>query len=352
MSKSQGPSPSNCLENWFKYRLPGGKEVFSGASHKLCDGIAKGFVIAPFRNPSEGLKTIPCSHPLEDCDLKPQKCHMPKSTSREEHRDEVEYIVASLNDHSGKTVASRVINVPLAIDLNETFRNLCESYPNAFVFMFSTPETGTWIGASPELLLRKEGDQVTTMALAGTRIAGQNAEWDIKNLEEQRMVTDFISDKLSRYCKSIKISQPYTRQAGKVEHICTEIKATVASHSVDENDRELDSMKDLANVLCDLSPTPAVCGSDRKASMHIIEEKEKHDRGMYGGFCGPCSLNGSTEFYVNLRSAKCNDSEICVFAGGGITRMSEPDSEWEETEIKSKTIIDQLKILENNDAEL
>lgn len=342
MSKLQGPSPSNCLENWFKYRLPGGNEVFGGASHKLCDGIAKGFVIAPFRNPSEGLKTIPCSHPLEDCDLKPQKCHMPKSTSREEHRDEVEYIVASLNDNTGKTVASRVINVPLAIDLNATFNNLCESYPNAFVFMFSTPETGTWIGATPELLLQKEGNQVSTMALAGTRIAGQNAEWDIKNLEEQRMVTDFITDKLSPYCKSIKISQPYTRQAGTVEHICTDITATLASHSSDENNGNQIPLNALSDILCDLSPTPAACGSDRESSMHIIEEKEKHGREMYGGFCGPCFLNGVTEFYVNLRSAKCNENEVCVFAGGGITRMSDPESEWQETEMKSKTIINQL----------
>lgn len=347
MSKLQGLNPSNCLENWFKYRLPGGKEVFSGASPEVCEGITKGFVIAPFRNPYEGLKTIPCSCPLTDFDIKPRKCHIPESTTKEEHRNEVEHIVAFLNDHSGKTVASRVINVHFSIDLNETFGNLCESYPNAFVFMFSTPETGTWIGATPELLLREEGNNVTTMALAGTRTAGQNTEWDIKNMEEQRMVTDFISDRLSRYCKSIKISQPYTRQAGSVEHICTDISAILAIHSSDENIGNQISLNTLANILCDLSPTPAVCGSDREASMLIIEDNEKHHREMYGGFCGPCSLNGKTEFYVNLRSAKCSEREICVFAGGGITRMSEPESEWQETEMKSKTIVDQLKTLNN-----
>jgi len=76
--------------------------------------------------------------------------------------------------------------------------------------------TGCWIGASPELLLEASGNGVKTMALAGTRAAGESREWDCKNLEEQQMVTDFISETLSGNGLDISISPLYTRNAGKV----------------------------------------------------------------------------------------------------------------------------------------
>lgn len=325
--------------------MPGTSETYGGASENLITGLGEGFAVAPFCNPAMGLVTIPDELPLREEYVRPLPSPVPESTTREEHRIEVERIKSSLRGDTGKIVASRAIRFDCSVDLADTFQSLCDAYPEAFVFMFSTPQTGTWIGASPELLLSKKGQKVGTMSLAGTRPAGTEGDWDIKNREEQEMVTDFISDMLSEYCSAIAYSKEYTRKAGNVEHICTEITATLSDTALKEDTGDKESLKALEGILCRLSPTPAVCGSDREQSMRIISETERHDREMYGGFCGPCALHGETAFYVNLRSAKCRADAVCVYAGGGITRRSEPDIEWEETEIKSQTMIRNLKKL-------
>ena len=273
--------------------------------------------------------------------LSPEKTLLPESTTRENHRKEVDAIVESLRGNSGKTVAARAIRIERVTDVDATFRILCEDYPDAFVFCFSTPDTGTWIGASPELLLKKENSNIQTMALAGTRPSGTDGEWDMKNREEQEMVTHFIESCLSTRCNGIKTGKTYTKQAGSVEHICTPISAILHAHGDHSHDE--DTYQTLGELLCDLSPTPALCGSDREASMRLIERLEDFDREMYGGFCGPCDIDGKTEIYVNLRSAKCSDTATCVYAGGGITHLSRADEEWNETEIKSRTIINKLK---------
>lgn len=314
--------------------MPGASESIGGTSHTVAKGLTEGFVVAPFRNPADGLFTIPHDYPLREEDIAVHNSTIPGSTTREEHRREVESIKAFLKSKPGKIVASRAIRIERKIQLSDTFNTLCEAYPDAFVFMFSTPHTGTWIGATPELLLRKDGNRVMTMALAGTRQAGEDGEWDIKNREEQQMVTEHITQMLSNDCTTISYSRPHTLRAGNVEHICTDITAT------------LSDVPHLEEILCRLSPTPAVCGSDRIESMRIIRETERHDREMYGGFCGPCELGCKTAMFVNLRSAKCSENELCVYAGGGITLLSDADAEWEETEIKSKTIINKLKTSE------
>lgn len=325
--------------------MPGASKTYGGASENVITGIGEGFAVAPFCNPGAELLTIPNDFPLREEYIRPWPSPVPDSTTREEHRIEVESIMSSLRGDTGKIVASRAIRIDCRVDLTDTFQSLCDAYPMAFVFMFSTTQTGTWIGASPELLLSKKGQKVSTMSLAGTRPAGTEGDWDIKNREEQEMVTDFISDMLSEYCSAIAYSKEYTREAGNVEHICTEITATLSDAALKDDTGGKESLKALEGILCRLSPTPAVCGSDREQSMRIIRETEHHDREMYGGFCGPCSLHEETAFFVNLRSAKCSAEAVCVFAGGGITRRSDPDAEWEETEIKSQTMIRNLKKL-------
>lgn len=336
MSKLLGLNPSNCLVNWFRYRLPGDTEVYSGSSEEIIKGLGKGFVIAPFSDPQAGLVTIPCRGPLPDNALTAEEADIPASTSKDSYLNEVETIIRALAGEKGKIVAARVIRIDMRISLSATFDALCEAYPHAFVFMFSTPATGTWIGASPELLLTAEGMHLKTMALAGTRAVASGLEWDRKNIEEQEMVADFIVSTLSRHCVNVKAEASMTCMAGPVEHICTPIAADIPDVS-----RPLHMA--LETILASLSPTPALCGSDREKSMRVIAATESFPREMYGGFCGPCGIDGKTAFYVNLRSAKCSPESICVFAGGGITNRSVPEEEWNETEMKSKTIINKLK---------
>ena len=346
MSKLPGLNPSNYSVNWFKYRLPNATEVVSGGSQRILKGFAKGFVIAPFSDPDDGLLTIP--HDICDITSKftPEPSLLPSSTTREEYEDEVRFIIRSLGNNRGKTVAARIIRIECHVDLEATFDNLCYAYPEAFVFMFSTPSTGTWIGASPELLLRMEGEFLSTMALAGTRyFSGYEKEWDEKNLDEQAMVTEFIIESLIRRCGAVTAGKTYTKRAGQIEHICTPISAYMP-HTDLADEYEESYINRLRQLLTELSPTPALCGSDRARSLEVIRKCERFSREMYGGFCGPYDIEGISAFFVNLRSAKVSTDAVCIYAGGGITALSIPEEEWKETEMKSKTIINKLKTSE------
>ena len=329
--------------NRFKYRLPYSTDIISGGSERVLKGFAKGFVIAPFAHPEEGLMTIPFDISNPDLIFEPEDSHIPSTTTREDYEEEVCSIINALADNRGKTVAARTIRINTHINLDSTFDNLCFAYPDAFVFIFSTSSTGTWIGASPELLLRKDGDFVSTMALAGTRpVSLIETEWDEKNLDEQAMVTDFITDTLSRHCGTVTSGKTYTKKAGIIEHICTPISAFMPNSDLAEEYEDSFTNR-LRLLLTELSPTPALCGSDRAQSLELIKRHEKFPREMYGGFCGPNDIEGTTAFFVNLRSAKVSKDAVAIYAGGGITPLSCPDKEWQETEMKSKTIINQLK---------
>lgn len=329
----------NYSVNWFKYRLPNSTAVISGASKSIIEGLGKGFVVAPFLYPQIGSFTIPSDFVPDKADLLPVSSSLPHTTSQEDYFYEIDAIKSDLDGKRGKTVAARVISLDSKIDISATFDSLCDSYPDAFVFAFSSSISGTWIGATPELLLRKEGCKVYTMALAGTRSAfheTSNIEWDVKNIDEQEMVAEFICKCLGETCNKVNREPSYTKKAGKMEHICTPISAVLPSKGESP----------INNILTKLSPTPAVCGSDRTRSLQIIGEFEHFNREYYGGFCGPNELYGTTAFYVILRAAKCSDNGISIFAGGGITPLSNPYDEWIETELKSKTIINQLKTSE------
>ncbi len=313
--------------------------MVSGASNILIQGLGDGFAIAPFLEPIQSLITIPNDFEPSPTDIVASPCVLPSSTPKNDYFREIEAIQTDLNGHRGKTVAARIITKDVKIDLNKTFSTLCKAYPDAFVFAFSTSKTGTWIGASPELLLCIDGNRVSTMALAGTRPANHpesNLEWDKKNLDEQKMVEEFIHDCLAMECRDVVSAEKFTKNAGTIEHICTPISAIMP---------DIDRFS-ITKLLDRLSPTPALCGSDRNRSLGIIRKYELSEREMYGGFCGPAFIDGISTFYVILRTAKCSPSGISVYAGGGITSLSNPEEEWEETEMKSKTIINKLKTSE------
>ena len=329
--------------NWFKYRLPNTDSkknpVVSGASETLMKGLGQGFAVAPFFNPADGLFTIPCDFIPSPDDIDFSASRIPFSTDPKDYFREIEAIKSELDGKRGKTVAARVISVGKRIDINATFSALCDEYQDAFVFAFSSDVTGTWIGASPELLLRVADNEAFSVALAGTRPAspdGCDPEWDLKNSDEQKMVEEFIRKRLQEKCTEVVAGNTFTKKAGAIEHICTPISARLkqTDHS------------SLSDLLSALSPTPALCGSDRDSSLRIIKEYEPFDRELYGGFCGPNGIGGVTAFFVILRAAKCNPSGAAVFVGGGITPLSVAADEWNETEMKSKTIINKLKTSE------
>ena len=211
-------------------------------------------------------------------------------------------------------------------DLFQTFKNLLEQHPRALVYFWNRPGEDTWIGATPELLLQQSGNQVQTVSLAGTK--RPEKDWTQKEIEEQQFVTDFIAHEFSDL-KNLKISGPETVQAGKFQHLKSFISA------------EISESFDLNLLLKNLHPTPAVCGLPKKEAFDFILKNEGHDRGFYSGYIGIERENSKT-YFVNLRSAAFFQNQIQIYVGGGITAESNPEKEWEETELKSGTIANAL----------
>ncbi len=325
----------NSRLSFYAYRRPGDMMISFGSSETVVEGIGvPGFVIAPF-NPALPYLTIPYKPlPNKDSNAKDYSfstaVSVTESTSKSGHAAEVNAIREAIDKQGyGKVVAARIIVEDKRVEPAATFSNLCREYPNAFVFCFSTPVTGCWVGASPELLLEAHAGKILTMSLAGTRAAYSPGEWDVKNVEEQQMVTDFIVESLKENGLNPSIGETLTKYAGPVEHICTPITAPLSS--------DFDNEKVNA-LLRSLSPTPAVCGLPRDFALQLIERYEHFNRGCYGGFCGPYHAANDFHLFVNLRSAMIEDVRSCIYVGGGITHLSNPDEEWEETAIKAQTI--------------
>ncbi len=238
-----------------------------------------------------------------------------------------------INGVEGKVVGARVLTTPPKAFRSEIYTSLERLYPAAYVFYLSTPETGTWIGASPELLLRRDGDRLYTVSLAGTRRAGSTGEWDDKNRREQQMVTDFICDTLKKFGLSPECEPIDTQNAGPVEHLLTRISAEIPDG--------FDLVKTQALVTA-LSPTPALCGLPREIARELIAQNEPFVRHLYGGCIGRIKSETDWSFFVNLRSALLSTRATWLFVGGGITALSDPVKEWEETELKSVTLLKAL----------
>lgn len=317
--------------SFYAYTRPGDLMITYGSSEGVVSGIGvPGFVIAPFL-PDSPYITIPYK-PVKPffSDLTETYCCPGKSTTPEEHEKEIMAIKEALSKiGNGKIIAARVSVENGSVDIASTFSELTKRHPDAFVFCFSTPQTGCWIGASPELLLESTGKGLSTMALAGTRHSYSKEDWDLKNVEEQQMVTTFITEALRKHGISPIIGETYSKHAGKVEHLCTPISVNTQAQI---------STETLISILRDLSPTPALCGMPRDIALQVISDYENFERGYYGGFCGPYRSTSDFTFYVNLRCCLVEAERYCIYTGGGITLRSNAESEWNETEIKSSTI--------------
>ena len=236
-----------------------------------------------------------------------------------------------------KVVTSRKISFLKTVsDKTALFKNLLHRFPEAFVYIWCHPEVGFWLGATPETLLQVNGNRFETMALAGTQVAGNSSEvtWGDKEIEEQKYVTRYILDRLKN--RDVQTSETYTKKAGNLLHICTDITGKSAEKSIDK-------------LINELHPTPAVCGLPLEEAKSFILKNEGYKREFYTGFLGELNVQTdqkmSSDLYVNLRCMKISDGnpeEIDVFVGGGITAGSDPEKEWLETEVKSQTMLSVL----------
>ncbi len=208
------------------------------------------------------------------------------------------------------------------------FTAACERYPEAFVVLFSAPQCGTWLMATPEVLVDRDGDRWHTMALAGTMPYSDNLpSWSDKNVQEQAYVTHYIKECLGHYSDEVTSSGPYTTRAGKLVHLRTDFSFTLRTDA------------SVGSLLEDLHPTPAVCGLPKQDAHRFIIENESLDRSYYSGFSGPMDVNGDTAMFVSLRCMRICDDRYRLYAGGGILSQSDEEMEWNETAAKMQAML-------------
>ncbi|NJM80883.1 MAG: hypothetical protein HC854_17020 [Flavobacterium sp.] len=131
-----------------------------------------------------------------------------------------------------KVVLSRKVTLDSSLDIFASFKNLITNYTTAFRYLFYHPKIGTWMGATPEQLVKIENYQLNTVALAGTQLFSENVVWQPKELQEQQFVTDFITNELRPFSKNIVVSEPFTTKAGLLAHIKTTISAILNNNLV------------------------------------------------------------------------------------------------------------------------
>lgn len=322
--------------SFYAYRCPGDFMVSFGTSETLYNGFGTpGFVISMFAPPGNFI-TIPWKgKSCKDTEYSSTYSFPKSSTTFEQYSEEIKSIKRNLEDiEHGKTVAARVIVETGNVDLGATFYNMCRLYPTAFVFCFSTPLTGCWIGASPETVVQSHNGALSAMALAGTRAANTQQPWDEKNLEEQKIVADYIEECFKRHSLQPVKNPLQTVAAGRIEHLCNIISAEIT---------EFVNSSNISDLLKDLTPTPALCGMPKQLSLDTIAQNEAFDRGCYGGFCGPYSSPEDFIFFANLRCALVEKERYALFAGGGITQKSDIETEWNETLMKATTVMNALR---------
>lgn len=301
----------------------------------------RGFIFAPF---SEG-KTIFIPHNQSDTitgninfdDAQPLgKGWQPDySNGREAFETLVSQCITEIKSgRFEKLVASRTeITENEVTDVITIYKRLLHTYPNALRYCFFSPETGLWMGATPEQLLKVEGNTLHTVALAGTQLHNpeEKAVWQEKEKQEQLFVTQYIKSTLQPFCSGITTTEPYTHRAGNLVHIKTDISAEMRSGTA------------LKDVIDALHPTPAVCGLPKGEAMAFLLENEGYNREYYAGYLGElnrvfASGQPETDLFVNLRCMKIADNKAHIYIGCGITADSDPEKEYLETVNKSMTM--------------
>ena len=225
-----------------------------------------------------------------------------------------------------KVVLSRKIVLKEQIAIVATFQNLISSYPTAFRYLFFHPKIGFWIGATPEQLVKINQNQFETVALAGTQLYSENVIWATKEIEEQQFVTDYIVSKVKDKVNQLMITDAKTVKAGNLVHLKSFISG------------ELTLDFQVTDLIKALHPTPAVCGLPKEKAIDFILKNEGYKRKYYAGFLGEYNKNNQTDLFVNLRCLEVENDIVNIYVGCGITKDSNPEKEFIETENKSMTM--------------
>ncbi|MFN4972612.1 MAG: chorismate-binding protein [Bacteroidota bacterium] len=253
-----------------------------------------------------------------------------KPSTYEQYLNYVNRAIQLIRKHElAKVVAARCQLVSTTTDMLNTFYRMCELNKQAYVYLFSSPVSGTWLGSTPELLLSCSEKTIRTVALAGTKQAADTTAWGKKEQDEHGFVEAFIDDAFEQLnIQALTLEDVHEIQAGNIKHLVSHFEWCAS-------DDEL--RKKFHKLLALLNPTPAVCGLPPMEASVFIAQHEHMERKFYSGFNGIVSAH-DTQLYVTLRCMEKQPEGIMLYAGAGITSDSVAEDEWEETERKMQSV--------------
>ncbi len=215
---------------------------------------------------------------------------------------------------------------------------LGERFPAAYLYAWKEGDS-TFLGASPELLIERRGDWIRSLPLAGSAKRGRDQTEDeeaargllesSKDRFEHQLVVDGIAGVLGSFSQDLTVpTEPTVMRLANIQHLGSEIYGHLVNPV---------GVRDLATAL---HPTPAVCGTPTQAALDYIRSVETSGRGWYAGGVGWADASGDGEVAVALRCALLQEDKARIYAGAGIMRDSDPESEMLETEAKLRALLD------------
>lgn len=267
---------------------------------------------------------------------------LPGSRSIDEWKTSVDDAIARINNGElDKVVLARdlVAKLDKSLNIGALLRNLNERFPECWTFAVDG-----LVGATPELLLRRQGEQITSRVLAGTVRRSSDEDRDgalalallgsDKDQEEHEYAVESVAEALAHHCTDMDVpKRPFILRLANVQHLATDITGELA-----------DASPALA-LAAALHPTAAVCGTPTERAKQVIRELEGMDRGRYSGPVGWFDQNGDGEFGIALRCAAIEDQQrtsLRLFAGCGIVAGSTSESEVAESNAKFSAMRESL----------
>jgi menaquinone-specific isochorismate synthase len=241
-----------------------------------------------------------------------------------------------------KLVLAREVRVHAEqlLSVESILYRLYQQQPQSYLFAFES-KNDCFLGASPERLVKREGDLFLSTCLAGSIRRGTTPEEDIylgaellndeKNRHEHQLVVNMIKEAMTAVCEDVYApTEPVLYKVRDIQHLYTPVTAKAENRS-------------LLKVVEQLHPTPALGGYPQKEAVKKLREIERLDRGWYAGPVGWIDYREDGEFAVAIRSGLLQGKEASLFAGCGIVGDSDPLSEYKETQIKLKPMLSALR---------
>jgi menaquinone-specific isochorismate synthase len=234
-----------------------------------------------------------------------------------------------------KVVLARdlLVSADVPLDPRRLLHRLADRFPDCWTF-----SVDGLLGATPELLLRRTGRQLSARVLAGTAPRGAGADDDrlaaaligsVKDRAEHALAVDSLVEALAPFCATLDApAEPELLTLANVRHLASDVTAT-------QRRRGARGRAGLLELIGAVHPTAAVCGTPTPDAAAVITELEGMDRGRYAGPVGWLDARGDGEFGLALRCAELvGDDSARLFAGCGIVEGSDPSAELAETQSK------------------